>query len=137
MYHHCFLNNDLMLQFCLETHFANIKFCDLYAEMMVQGRHSILTIFTIQLTIDCRLRSTSLRFSAKKPLKYLTAHKLIMHYSEVLPEVVFINSQVILDKITELVEHSLTLRAKLPTQVRAARSVRGSLFQETTLVSSR
>ena len=49
-----------------------------------------------------------------------------MHYSEVLPEVVFINSQVILDKITELVEHSLTLRAKQPTQVQAARSVRGS-----------
>ena len=65
------------------------------------------------------------RESFEDALQYLRAHKLIMHYSEVLPEVVFINSQVILDKITELVEHSLTLRAKQPTQVRAARSVRG------------
>ena len=78
---------------------------------------------------ECFKEATKFHFtreSFEDALKYLTAHKLVMHYSEVLPEVVFINSQVILDKITELVEHSLTLRAKLPTQVRAARSVRGS-----------
>ena len=80
---------------------------------------------------DCFKEATKFYFtrdSFEDALKYLAAHKLIMHYSEVLPEVVFINSQVILDKITELVEHSLTLRAKQPTQVRAARSVRG--YQE-------
>ena len=78
---------------------------------------------------ECFKEATKFHFtreSFEDALKYLTAHKLVMHYSEVLPEVVFINSQVVLDKITELVEHSLTLRAKLPTQVRAARSVRGS-----------
>ena len=78
---------------------------------------------------ECFKEATKFRFtreSFEDALKYLTAHKLVMHYSEVLPEVVFINSQVILDKITELVEHSLTLRAKLPTQAKAARSVHGS-----------
>ena len=78
---------------------------------------------------ECFKEATKFHFtreSFEDALKYLTAHKLVMHYSEVLPEVVFINSQVILDKITELVEHSLTLRAKLPTQVQAARSIRGS-----------
>ena len=77
---------------------------------------------------ECFKEATKFHFkreSFEDALQYLRAHKLIMHYSEVLPEVVFINSQVILDKITELVEHSLTLRAKQPTQVRAARSVRG------------
>jgi hypothetical protein len=76
---------------------------------------------------ECFKEATKFHFtreSFEDALKYLTAHKLIMHYSEVLPEVVFINHQVILDKITELVEHSLTLRAKQPTQVQAARSVR-------------
>ena len=77
---------------------------------------------------ECFKEATKFHFtreSFEDALQYLTAHKLVMHYSEVLPEVVFINSQVVLDKITELVEHSLTLRAKLPTQVQAARSVRG------------
>ena len=64
------------------------------------------------------------RESFDDALRYLQAHKFIMHYREVLPEVVFINSQVILDKITELVEHSLTLHAKQRTQIRVARSVR-------------
>ena len=78
---------------------------------------------------ECFKEATKFHFTTESfedALKYLTAHKLVMHHSEVLPEVVFINSQVVLDKITELVEHSLTLRAKLPTQVRATRSVRGS-----------
>ena len=78
---------------------------------------------------ECFKEATKFHFtrgSFEDALQYLTAHKLVMHYSEVLPEVVFINSQVILDKITELVEHSLTLRAKQPTQIQAARSVRGS-----------
>ena len=77
---------------------------------------------------ECFKEATKFHFtreSCEDALQYLRAHKLIMHYSEVLPEVVFINSQVILDKITELVEHSLILRAKQPTKIRAARSVRG------------
>ena len=63
--------------------------------------------------------------SFEDALQYLRAHKLIMHYSEVLPDVVFINSQVILDKITELVEHSLVLRSDQPSDVQVAQSVRG------------
>ena len=77
---------------------------------------------------ECFKEATKFHFtreSFEDALQYLRVHKLIMHYSELLPEVVFINSQVILDKITELVEHSLTLRAELPTQIQATRSVRG------------
>ena len=46
-------------------------------------------------------------------LKYLHSLKLIFYYEEVLPEVVFIDAQTILDKITELVEFSLSLISKL------------------------
>ena len=45
-------------------------------------------------------------------LKYLHGLKLIFYYEEVLPEVVFIDAQTILDKITELVEFSLSLQSK-------------------------
>ena len=80
---------------------------------------------------ECFKEATNFHFtreSFEDALQYLVAHKLIMHYSEVLPEVVFINSQVILDKITELVEHSIILRENQATQAPAVRSVRG--FQE-------
>ena len=77
---------------------------------------------------ECFKEATKFHFtkeSFEDALQYLRAHKLIMHYSEILPEVVFIDAQVILDKITELVEHSLMLRANQPTQVQAARTIRG------------
>ena len=64
---------------------------------------------------ECFKEATKFHFTSESfedALQYLRAHKLIMYYSELLPEVVFINSQVILDKITELVEHSLTLRVE-------------------------
>ena len=80
---------------------------------------------------ECFKEATKFHFtreSFEDTLLYLQGHKLIMHYSKVLPEVVFIDAQVILDKITELVEHSLVLRAEQPTQIRIARSVRG--YQE-------
>ena len=44
-------------------------------------------------------------------LTYLKGAKLIMHFEEVLPEVVFIDVQVLLNKITELVEHSLLIQS--------------------------
>ena len=44
-------------------------------------------------------------------LKYLHSLKLIFYYEEVLPDVVFINAQALLDKITELVEYSLSLQS--------------------------
>ena len=80
---------------------------------------------------ECFKEATKFHFtreSFEDALHYLRGHKLIMHYSEVLPEVVFIDAQVILDKITELVEHSSVLCAKQPTQIQVARSVRG--YQE-------
>ena len=80
---------------------------------------------------ECFKEATKFHFtreSFEDVLLYLQGHKLIMHYSKLLPEVVFIDAQVILDKITELVEHSLVLRAEQPTQIRVARSVRG--YQE-------
>ena len=52
------------------------------------------------------------RESFEAALKYLHGLKLVFYYEEVLPNVVFINSQAILDKITELVVHSLSLQAK-------------------------
>ena len=52
------------------------------------------------------------RESFEAALKYLHGLKLIFYYEEVLPNVVFIDAQAILDKITELVVHSLSLQAK-------------------------
>ena len=52
------------------------------------------------------------RDSFEAALKYLHALKLIFYYEEVLPDIVFIDAQAILDKITELVVHSLSLQAK-------------------------
>ena len=52
------------------------------------------------------------RESFEAALKYLHGLKLIFYYEEVLPNVVFIDAQGILDKITELVVHSLSLQAK-------------------------
>ena len=48
------------------------------------------------------------RESFEAALKYLHGLKLIFYYEEVLPDVVFIDAQAILDKITELVVHSLS-----------------------------
>jgi hypothetical protein len=50
--------------------------------------------------------------SFEAALKYLHGLKLIFHYEMVLPEVVFIDAQTILDKITELVEFSLCMHSK-------------------------
>ena len=52
------------------------------------------------------------RESFEAALKYLHGLKLIFYYEEVLPDIVFIDAQAILDKITELVVHSLSLQAK-------------------------
>ena len=52
------------------------------------------------------------RESFEAALKYLHGLKLVFYYEEVLPDIVFIDSQAILDKITELVVHSLSLQAK-------------------------
>ena len=50
--------------------------------------------------------------SFEAALKYLHGLKLIFYYEEVLSEVVFIDAQTIIDKITELVEFSLSLISK-------------------------
>ena len=52
------------------------------------------------------------RESFKAALKHLHGLKLIFYYEEILPDIVFIDAQAILDKITELVVHSLSLQAK-------------------------
>ena len=50
--------------------------------------------------------------SFEAALKHLHGLKLIFYYEEVLPDIVFIDAQAILDKISELVVHSLSLQAK-------------------------
>ena len=52
------------------------------------------------------------RDSFEAALKYLHSLKLIFYYEVVLPDVVFIDAQALLDKITELVVHMLSLHAK-------------------------
>ena len=52
------------------------------------------------------------RESFEAALKYLHGLKLIFYYEEILPNVVFIDAQALLDKITELVIHSLSLHEK-------------------------
>ena len=50
--------------------------------------------------------------SFEAALKYLHGLKLIFYYEEVLPNLVFIDAQALLDKITELVVRCLELHAK-------------------------
>ena len=62
---------------------------------------------------ECFSEATTFHFtreSFEDALKYLKGIKLIMHYEDILPDVVFIDAQVLLDKITELVEHSLSIQ---------------------------
>ena len=64
---------------------------------------------------DCFREAESYHFtmeSFETALQYLHGLKLIFYYKEVLPEVVFIDAQIILDKITELVEFSLSSQSK-------------------------
>ena len=58
--------------------------------------------------------------SFEAALKYLHGLKLVFYYEEVLPNVVFIDAQAILDKITELVVHSLSLQAKSTSKLLGA-----------------
>ena len=60
---------------------------------------------------ECYMEAKNFHFTRKSfegALAYLKSIKLVMYFEEVLPEVVFIDVQVLLDKITELVEHSLS-----------------------------
>ena len=52
------------------------------------------------------------RESFEAALKYLHGLNLIFYYEDVLPNVVFIDAQALLDKITELIIHSLAQHAK-------------------------
>ena len=64
---------------------------------------------------DCFREAEAYHFtmeSFEAALQYLHGLKLIFYYKEVLPEVVFIDAQIILDKITELVEFSLSSQSK-------------------------
>ena len=64
---------------------------------------------------ECFIEAAAYHFtkeSFEAALKYLHGLKLIFYYEEVLPEVVFVDAQTILDKITELVEFSLSLVSK-------------------------
>ena len=49
-------------------------------------------------------------------LRYLHSLKLIFYYEAVLPGLVFLDAQTLLDKISELVEYSLSLRSKKKTR---------------------
>ena len=57
------------------------------------------------------------RESFEAALKYLHRLKLIFYYEDVLPNAVFIDAQALLDKITELVVHSLSLQSKPKCQL--------------------
>ena len=64
---------------------------------------------------DCFQEAAAYHFtkeSFEAALQYLHGLKLIFYYKEVLPDVVFIDAQTILDKITELVEFSLSSQSK-------------------------
>ena len=77
---------------------------------------------------ECLKEATTYHFTRESlddVLQYLHNLKLIMYYKDILPDVVFINAQVLLDKITELVEYSIELRAKPNHQ--AVTALAGSL----------
>ena len=81
------------------------------------------------LSIDeCLKEATAYHFTRESlddVLQYLHSLKLIMYYKDILPDVVFIDAQVLLNKITELVEYSIELRAKPNRQ--AVTALAGSL----------
>ena len=81
------------------------------------------------LSIDeCLKEATAYHFTRESlddVLQYLHSLKLIMYYKDILPDVVFIDAQVLLNKITELVEYSIELRAKPNHQ--AVTALAGSL----------
>ena len=77
---------------------------------------------------ECLKEATAYHFTRESlddVLQYLHSLKLVMYYKDILPDVVFINAQVLLDKITELVEYSIELRAKPNCQ--AVTALAGSL----------
>ena len=76
------------------------------------------------LSIDeCLKEASAYHFDTRESLddvlQYLH-HLKLMYYKDILPDVVFIDAQVLLDKITELVEYSIELRAKSNSQGVAA-----------------
>ena len=58
--------------------------------------------------------------SFEEALKYLDNLNILFYYKDVLPNIVFCDSQVLLDKLTELVEHIHRLKTD-PSQHRAAK----------------
>ena len=64
--------------------------------------------------------------SFEAALIYLHGLKLIFYYKDILPDVVFIDAQALLDKVTELVVHSLSLQAKSTENIMTPRTL-GSL----------
>ena len=63
---------------------------------------------------ECFVEAAALHFTREgfmDALKYLKANKLILYYEDILPGVVFIDAQVLLDKITEIVEYRLLVGA--------------------------
>ena len=67
---------------------------------------------------DCFKEAAAYHFTKQSfdaALTYLTSLKLIFYYADVLPGIIFVDAQSLLDKITELVEFSLTnLTSKKP-----------------------
>ena len=57
------------------------------------------------------------RESFEAALKHLHRLKLIFYYDDILPEVVIIDAQALLDKITELIVYSFELHAKTTTKL--------------------
>ena len=89
------------------------------------AKHQRKAILSID---ECLKEATAYHFTRESlddVLQYLHSLKLIMHYKDILPDVVFIDAQVLLDKITQLVEYSVELRAKRSHQ--AVTTLAGSL----------
>ena len=65
---------------------------------------------------ECQIVANNLSFddlaSLKAALDYLHQLNIIAYYDDVLPDVIFGSSQVVLNKITELVRYSLVLKGK-------------------------
>ena len=82
-------------------------------EMMFQRlvKHKRKAVLSVE---ECFEEASAYCFTKESfidALRYLHNLKLILYYEDILPGVVFINSQVLLDKITELVEYSIQLES--------------------------
>ena len=88
--------------------------------------------------IECVEQGRSLKMKRRDvigAINYLTKHNVFMYFPDELPNIVFSSSQVILDKLSELVEHSHVLRGRSAVRVTTGSNSESRDFRDRGIVS--